>query len=80
MSKNIRREACLDEDYVAIELKVVKSANIFDSLFGQVARYKDQFRKIIVVFIDEFRNPGIMKREIARLEELDPEKIKVIQK
>jgi hypothetical protein len=78
--RGARFDLVLGEDDVAIELKVVRSASIFDSLFGQVARYKDQFRKIIVVLIDEFRNPGIMKREIARLEELDPEKIKVIQK
>jgi hypothetical protein len=80
MRRGARFDLVLGEDDVAIELKVVRSASIFDSLFGQVARYKDQFRKIIVVLIDEFRNPGIMKREIARLEELDPEKIKVIQK
>jgi|GEM_PF-3852876 rRNA maturation endonuclease Nob1 len=78
--KGARFDLVLGKDDVAIELKVVRSTSVFDSLFGQVDRYKDQFRKIIVVLIDEIRNPDIMKREIARLEKLDPERIKVIQK
>jgi len=79
MRRGARFDLVLGED-VAIELKVIRSASIFNSLIGQIDHYKDQFRKIIVVLIDELRNPDIMKREIARVEKLDPEKIKVIQK
>jgi len=80
LRRGARFDLVLGEDDVAVELKVVKNASVFDPLFGQIHRYKDQFRKVIVVFIDEFRNPSIMKREMARIEKLDPENIKVILK
>jgi hypothetical protein len=64
---------------IAVELKVVKNTSIFNSLYGQVSRYCDQFSKIIIVLIDEFRNPSVMKQEIARLKKISPN-IEVIVK
>jgi hypothetical protein len=57
---------------IAVELKVVKNTSIFDSLYGQVARYCDQFSKIIIVLIDQFRNPSVMDKEIERLKKISP--------
>jgi hypothetical protein len=64
---------------IAIELKVVKNTSIFDSLYGQVSRYYDQFSKIIIVLIDQFRNPSVLNKEIERLKKIS-QNIEVIVK
>jgi hypothetical protein len=65
---------------IAIELKIVKNSSIFDALYGQVSRYHDQFRSIIIVLIDQFRNPSVMNSEIERLKKISPRNIEVILK
>jgi hypothetical protein len=65
---------------IAIELKIVKNSSIFDGLYGQVSRYHDQFSSIIIVLIDQFRNPSIMNNEIERLKKISPGNIKVVVK
>lgn len=78
--RGARFDLVLGKDELAIELKVVKGASVFDPLVGQIHRYRRQFRKIIIVLIDEFRNPSIMNREIDEIKKIDPENIKVIVK
>lgn len=78
--RGARFDLVLGENEIAIEIKIIRNASVFDALFGQIHRYKDEFRKIFVVLIDEFRNPSVMKREIRRIEEIEPKKIKVIVK
>jgi hypothetical protein len=65
---------------IAVEIKVVKSASIFDTLYGQVSRYHDQFSKVIIVLIDQFRNPSILNKESERLKKISPGNIDVIVK
>lgn len=75
-----RFDLVVGEDEIAVELKIIKSTSQFNSLFGQIARYKDYFDKIIIVLIDEMRNPSIMNGEIRRLQKIDPKNIVVIRK
>jgi hypothetical protein len=75
-----RFDLIIGDDEIAVELKIVKNASVFNSLVGQVMRYKRQFNKIIIVLIDQFKNPSIMKKEIESLKKIDPENIEVIVK
>lgn len=75
-----RFDLVLGEDEVAIELKIIKSSGQFNSLYGQIARYKDYFEKVVIVLIDEMRNPSVMNSEIKRLQKIDPKNIVVITK
>lgn len=76
--KGARFDLVIGEDEIAIELKLIKGRGQFDQLFSQVSRYKKQFNNIIVVLIDALRNPSIMKEEVKRIEEIDPEKVTVV--
>ena len=77
--KGSRFDIVVGNDEVAIEIKVIQSASQFHGLIGQIIHYKTQFEKIIVLLIDELRNPSVMKQEIKTIEGLDP-KIIVIKK
>jgi hypothetical protein len=76
--RGARFDLVIGDDEIAIELKLIKGTSEFDRLIGQITRYKKQFQKVVVVLIDELKNPSIMKQEVKRLEELDPEKVVVI--
>jgi hypothetical protein len=78
--KDARFDLVLGENEIAVELKTVRNAIVLERLLGQIYRYKDQFRKIYLVLIDELGDPSMMKREVERIEKMDPEKIKVIVK
>jgi len=78
--RGARFDLVLGKDEIAVELKIVKSASVFGPLLGQIYRYKDRFRKIIIVLIDDLRNPSIMKEETERIKSIDPENIKIIVK
>jgi len=80
LHKGARFDLVLGEDEIAIELKIIKDSSEFDRLFGQIHRYKDQFRKVIILLKDEFGNPSIMNTEIERIKQLDPEKIEIVVK
>lgn len=75
-----RFDLVVGKDEIAIEIKVIKKAKQLYDLIGQIIHYRDQFEKIIVLLIDELRNPSLMKQEMERIEELAPEKIIVIKK
>lgn len=78
--RGARFDLVLGKDEIAVELKVVKNVSIFDALFGQIDRYQKQFEKVIVVLIDQFKNPSIMNKEIERLKRISPGNIEVIVK
>lgn len=80
MRKGARFDLVLGKDEIAVELKVVKNASIFNPLFGQIHKYQKEIRKIIVVLIDEFKNPSIMNEEIERLKAISSGNIEVIVK
>lgn len=78
--KGARFDLVVGNDEIAIEMKVIKNASPFYGLVGQIKHYQKQFDNIIVLLIDEWRNPSVMKQEIKIIKELDPEKIIVIKK
>jgi hypothetical protein len=78
--KGARFDLVVGRDEIAVELKVVKSSSVFDALYGQVARYRDQFNKVIIVLVDQFRNPSVMNNEIDRLKKISSGNIEVIVK
>jgi hypothetical protein len=80
LRRGARFDLVLGKDEIAVELKVIKSASNFYPLIGQITTYKDYFERIIVVLIDEIRNPSIMKAGIKKVEDIDPENIHVIIK
>ena len=80
LRRGARFDLILGDDEVALELKIIRGSSDFRPLIGQVMQYRDQFRKIIVVLIDRFRNPSVMKKEIKRIEGISPENVKVIVK
>lgn len=78
--KGARFDIVVGNDEIAVEIKVIQNASQFYGLVGQIVHYKNQFEKIIVLLIDELRNPSVMKQEIKTLEDLDPGKVIVIKK
>ena len=78
--RGARFDLVLGNNEVAVELKIIKSSSDFRPLIGQIIQYRDQFKKIIVVLIDRFGNPSVMKQEIKRIEGLSRGNIKVIVK
>lgn len=78
--KGLRFDLIIGDDDIAVELKIVKNASVFNALLGQVMRYKRQFNKIIIVLVDQFRNPSIMNKEIEQLKNIDIDNIEVIVK
>jgi len=80
LRRGARFDLVLGDDEIAVELKIIRSSGDFRHLIGQILQYRDQFRKIIIVLIDQFRNPSIMKKEIRRIKEMAPKDIEVIIK
>ena len=78
--RGARFDLVLGKDEIAVELKVVRNVSTFDPLFGQINRYEKHFRKVIVVLVDQFKNPSIMNEEIERLKGISPGNIEVIVK
>jgi len=79
LRRGARFDLVIGKDEIAVELKVIRSTSQFDRLMGQIMRYKNQFEKIIIVLIDELRNPSIMKQEIKRLKQIDPNILVVVK-
>ena len=80
LRRGARFDLVLGDDEIAVELKIIRSSGDFRHLIGQILQYRDQFRKIIIVLIDQFRNPSIMKKEIRRIKEMAPKDIEVVIK
>lgn len=80
LRRGARFDLVLGDDEIAVELKIIRSSGDFRPLIGQIMQYRDQFRKIIIVLIDLFRNPSIMKKEIKRIKEIAPKDIEIIIK
>jgi hypothetical protein len=73
-------EIVIGKNEVGVKLRIIWDAAIFDQLFSQVHRWKDDVSKIVVVLIDELRNPSTVKKEIERLRSIDPAKVSVVIK
>ena len=80
LRRGARFDLVLGDDEIAVELKIIRSSGDFRPLIGQVMQYRDQFRKIIIVLIDLFRNPSIMRKETQRIKGIAPKDIEVIIK
>jgi len=80
LRRGARFDLVLGDDEIAVELKIIKSSSDFRPLIGQIMQYRDQFKKIVIVLIDRFRNPSVMKREIKRIKEISPKTIEVVVK
>lgn len=79
-TKGKRFDIVVGNDEIAIEIKIIRNSSPFYGLIGQITHYKEQFEKIIVLLIDEFRNPSVMNREIKLIEACSPDKIIVVKK
>jgi len=75
-----RFDLVIGNDEVAVELKVIRGTSQFDALIGQIMRYRRDFKKIIIVLRDEFRNPSVLREETKRIQDIDPDNIVVIIK
>ncbi len=78
--RGARFDLVVGDDEVAIELKIIKGSSEFQRLIGQVIQHKSQFKNIIILLIDKFGNPSVMKQEIKRIRDIDPENIAIVVK
>lgn len=78
--KGARFDLVIGDDEIAVELKIIKGSSEFQRLIGQIIQYKSQFNNIIIVLVDKFGNPSVMKQETKRIKEIDPENIAIVIK
>lgn len=78
--KGARFDLVIGDDEIAVELKIIKGSSEFQRLLGQIMQYKSQFNNIIIVLVDKFGNPSVMKQETKRIKEIDPENIAIVIK
>jgi hypothetical protein len=55
--KGARFDLIIGKDDVAAELKIVRNSGVFDRTVGQISKYRNEVKRIVVVLIDMAKNP-----------------------
>ena len=69
-----------DENRIAVELKAVRNLRTLNRLADKISKYLDQYEKIIAVIVDETESPERTRKKIEKMEEINPEKIRILVK
>ena len=69
-----------DENRIAVELKTVRSPRTLNRLADKISKYLDKYEKIFAVVVDETESPEKTRKNIEKIEKINPEKIKILVK
>ena len=69
-----------DRNHIAVELKAVRNPRTLNRLADKISKYLDQYEKIFAVVVDETESPEKTRKNIQKIEKINPEKIKVLVK
>jgi len=68
------------ENRIAVELKTVRSPRTLNRLADKISKYLDKYEKIFAVVVDETESPEKTRKNIEKIEKINPEKIKILVK
>jgi len=68
------------EKRIAVELKTARTPRALSRLADKISKHLNQYEKIFAVVIDETGTPEKTKKQIEKIEKINPKKVKVLVK